>query len=235
MQEKKRILLKLTGEIFLDQEKTNLSSFFIEKIIKQIKILSGTHQFGIVMGGGNFFRGEHQSRLLNINPATGHYVGMVATMMNGLIIKDLLDQQAIASTVFSALDCPAVGTPINQAGINQALKQDHVLIFTGGSGNPFFTTDTTALLRGLQINAEEIWKGTNVDGIYTDDPEQYPDAQLIKSLSYEQALVQKIGIMDATAYTLAQTYKQTIRVFNIFGKEALVRAVQDITFGSTIE
>jgi len=234
MDTKKRILLKLTGEVFLAPDKS-LNATTINAVIGQLKKLSDTHQFGIVVGGGNFFRGSLHGASLNMRAAIGHQVGMLATMMNGLILKDLIAQQGLDPELLSAVPCPEVGASISQQAIDKVLSLNQLLIFTGGTGNPFFTTDTTAVLRGLQIGADEIWKGTNVDGIYDCDPRKNPNAQMLKSVSFAQALDKNLGIMDATAYALAQQHKQKIRVFNIFAPEALIKAAQDNSFGSIIQ
>lgn len=235
MDPKKRILLKLTGEIFLSADKASLSAHSINHLLAQIKKLSATHLFGIVIGGGNFFRGSLHGAALGMKSASGHEVGMLATMMNGLILKDLLEQQGMQTTLFCAIQCAQIGTPISQQAIDNALRANHVLIFTGGTGNPFFTTDTNAVLRSLQINADEIWKGTTVDGIYEADPRKNPQAKKLKKVSYHDALLNNLGIMDATAYALAEQHKQRIRVFNVFTPNALLHAVEDENFGSIIQ
>jgi uridylate kinase len=234
MDSKKKILVKITGTVFLDQEKS-LSVALFKQIARQIKELHASHRFGIVIGGGNFFRGNEHGKQLGINPSIGHQIGMLATMMNGLLVKDILEQQHLDVALFCAVPSPEVGAPITHQDIMDALVHDRILIFTGGTGNPFFTTDTTAVLRALQMQADELWKGTRVDGIYSSDPKKDPRAQLLKQVTYQQALQHNLGIMDATAFALAQQYKQKIRVFSIFEPNALVQAVQSPHFGSIIE
>ncbi|MCX5922563.1 MAG: UMP kinase [Candidatus Dependentiae bacterium] len=234
MHTKQRILLKLTGEIFLSSDKKSLDAANINALIEQIKTLRATHQFGIVVGGGNFFRGNIQGTALGMTAPVGHQVGMLATMMNGLILKDLLEQQDMPTSLLCAISCPEVGTPISQQTIENALHKDHTLVFTGGTGNPFFTTDTNAVLRSLQINAAAIWKGTNIDGVYDANPRTVAHAQLLKKVSYADALQKRLGIMDATAFALAQQHNQTIRVFNIFTPDALLQATNNQDFGSVI-
>lgn len=234
MQSKKRILLKLTGEIFLNQQTNQLDPSFINQVIQQLVQLTPTHQFGIVMGGGNFFRGYEHGTRLGVRPTAGHQVGMLATILNGLILKDLLEQQNCKATLFCAIPTPGIGLPTSQQEIDTALEHDSILIFTGGTGNPFFTTDTNAVLRALQIEADEIWKGTNVDGVYDADPHQNPHAKLLPQLTYTTALERHLAIMDATAFVLAQQHHQTIRVFNIFTHDALLHAARDAHFGSVI-
>ncbi len=235
MSVKKRILLKLTGEVFLDQKNKQLTMIIISDIISQIKQLQETHQFGIVVGGGNFFRGNVHGKQLGITPSVGHQIGMLATMMNGLILNDLLEQNDLQTSLLCAMPSPEVGKPISQETISHAIKNNHIMVFTGGTGNPFFTTDTNAILRALQMSADEIWKGTGVDGVYNTDPRTNKNAQLLKTVSFAQALQQKLSIMDATAYALAERYNQTVRVFDIFSPNALLNSAHDKQFGSIIQ
>jgi len=230
---KKRILLKLTGEI-LGKPHEPFSADIATNLIEQIKQLEPTHQFGIVIGGGNLFRGSVQGKELGLKAETAHSVGMVATIMNGMILQDLFKKQGLKTKLFSAISCPQVATVINQQVIDCALNKGKIVIFAGGTGNPFFSTDTNAVLRSLQISADEVWKGTSIDGVYTKDPAKCPDAKRLAQLTYAQAIEQRLGIMDLTAYSLAQQHKQTIRVFNIFTPDALLNAAQDSNFGSTI-
>jgi uridylate kinase len=234
MNHKTTILLKLTGEILISPINQQLDSQRVRTIAGQIKQIHGTHRFGIVIGGGNFFRGSKHGAALGLTPSVGHQIGMLATMMNGLIVKDLFEQEGLPSTVFCAVPSSEVGMPISSQTIQAARAQNSYMIFTGGTGNPFFTTDTTAVLRGLQINAHEVWKCTGVDGIYTADPKTNLNAQLVQSISYNDVLMQRLGIMDATAIALARDYRLPIRVFNIFKENALIRAASDRLFGSTI-
>ena len=235
MARKKRILLKLTGELFRDRENKQLTAQAINNIIKQIKELNNSYQFGIVIGGGNFFRGREHGKLLGISASMAHQVGMLATMMNGLIIKDLFEQNGVPSSLFCAVPSPEVVAPISQQAIKSALTKNHCIIFSGGTGNPFFSTDTTAVLRCLQIQANEVWKGTLVDGIYDQDPRKNPDAKFVKTIYHTQMLNQQLGIMDAAAIALANQHQLLIRVFNIFQKNALLLAAHDESFGSRVQ
>jgi uridylate kinase len=231
---KTKILLKITGELFLSSERSQLSNQYLIALIEQIQKLRDTHQFGIVVGGGNFFRGSIQGKQLGLSAFGGHQIGMLATVMNGLILKDLFNQYAIPATVFCAQYMPEVGQPINQQNIDQSLNAGHVIIFVGGTGNPYFTTDTTAIVRSLQMNACAIWKGTSVDGIYTADPRKNAHATFLPTISYHDALAKQLGIMDTAAYALAQDHALPIRIFNIFLENALINAAHNKQFGSTI-
>jgi uridylate kinase len=234
MTSKKRVLLKVTGEVFLNTDNKELSATHFNKLIPQLHTLRTTHQFGIVIGGGNIFRGSSQGKILGIHAAAAHQAGMLATMMNGIFIKNLFDQQGINSLIFCAMPCPEVGVSIAQQELDNALDNNILPIFTGGTGNPFFTTDTNAVLRSLQMNAQVIWKATNVGGVYTSDPRQHCDAQHLPRLTYQQALQMELQIMDQAAFAMAQQHKQKIRVFNVFSKDALIQAAHDEHFGSTI-
>ena len=231
---KKRILLKLTGEVF-GKPHEPFSADTVINLIEQIKELQSTHQFGIVIGGGNLFRGSKQGKELGLTAKNAHQVGMLATIMNGVILQDLFEKHGVSTELFSAISCPQVARVINQQAINTALDEGKTVLFAGGTGNPFFTTDTNAVLRSLQISADELWKGTSIDGIYTKDPAKNPDAQLIEKITYAEAIKQRLGIMDLTAYSMAQQHKQRIRIFNIFAPNALHNAAQDSNFGSIIE
>lgn len=230
----KKILLKITGEVFISPVTGKIDNSVLIHLIEQIKSLHATHQFGIVMGGGNFFRGSQHGSALGISASVGHQVGMLATMMNALLIKDLFESNAVPAVVLSAIDCPEVGAAISAQTIQAALNAGAIIIFAGGTGNPFFTTDTTAVLRGLQIQADEIWKGTHIDGVYDSDPKNNSSAQFLKRISYHTALEKKLGIMDATAFALAATHQQVLRIFSIFEDNCLIKAATNNNFGSTI-
>jgi uridylate kinase len=234
MDNKKRILLKLTGEAFVNPATGQLAPDTIVAVINQIRLLNHSHQFGLVVGGGNFFRGHKEGRVLGMTPSSGHQVGILATMLNGIILKDLLEQHDISTTIFCALECPTAGKPISQQSITAAVKKDDTIIFTGGTGNPFFTTDTNAILRGLQMEAAQVWKGTKVDGVYDKDPNVHTDARRYDKLTYLEAITKKLGIMDPPAFALAQQFNTQVRVFNIFEPQALLNAAQDDTFGTLI-
>jgi uridylate kinase len=229
----KRILLKLTGTALLDSD-GKPSSVFITKLAEQLYVLRDSHQFGIVIGGGNFFRGSQHGTAMGLHATTAHHVGMLATMMNGLIVSNILKQQNLNTTVLCALPCPTVGQLVCQHEIDAAQQRGDIIIFTGGTGNPFFTTDTTAVLRALQLGAEEIWKATDVDGIYHADPRKQPEAGFIPATTYNEALEQNLAIMDSTAYTLAAEHNHVIRVFNAFAPDALIQAAHNPQFGSTL-
>lgn len=235
MSTKKTVLLKITGEVLNSKKNGNVDNQLVISLAKQIKELSTTHYFGVVIGGGNFFRGNKQGKQLGISASVGHQIGMLATMMNGLIVKDLFEQHGIACTLLCAVPSNEVGKTISQQAIESARQKNHCMIFSGGTGNPFFTTDTTAVLRGLQIEADIVWKGTHVKGIYTQDPTKDPNARFLERISYQQALNENLRIMDPTAFALAKEHHLPIRIFDIFTDNALIKAATDKTFGSIVE
>ena len=229
---KKTVLLKITGET-LPRAEQGLDGSILEHLASQVAQLLHTHQFGIVMGGGNFFRGAHPGKLA-ISANVGHTVGMLATLMNGLIVQDIFQRRGIATHLFTATPYGAAGEVVSPQALNQAIAQKECIIFAGGSGNPYITTDTTAVIRALQLGASELWKGTNVDGIYSEDPKKNTSAHLLSKVSYEEAIKNRYAVMDLTAFVLAEQYKVPLRIFNIFSPEALMRAAQEPSFGSIV-
>lgn len=227
MRNKKKILLKLSGSTFESADTIN-------ELASQIKKLQSSHLFGIVIGGGNFFHGKQDGKKLGLTPSVGHHVGMVGTIMNGLILKDLFEKQNLNVSLFSSIVCPSLAKPTQPEAIDLAVKNEQIIIFSGGTALPFFTTDTNAIVRALQIGAKEVWKATDVKGVYDNNPKKNPDAKLINQMSYSEALEKKIEVMDSTAFTLAATHKLTIRIFNIFSKDALIKAAENSAFGSKV-
>ena len=188
MQAHQRILLKLTGQIFLNKTTGLPDASLANSLVKQIKELSSTHQFGIVIGGGNLFRGSQQGKQLGLSPWAAHTSGMLATIINGVMLSDMLAKAEIPTTLVSALNCPEVAQPISQQGIEQSLRNGNCIVFAGGTGNPYFTTDTNAILRALEIGATQVWKCTSVAGVFEADPLVNPTAKILKNVTYEQAL-----------------------------------------------
>lgn len=229
----KIVLLKITGE-FLNSKADVINTSSIREIAHQIRELRPSHYFGIVIGGGNFFRGSQEGAALGLSPNMSDNVGMLATLMNGAIIQDLFAQEGLDAQLFSAIECPNVASSLSPQELTFALRTRDCIIFAGGLGNPFFTTDTTAVVRGLQIGADEVWKATKVDGIYTQDPALHATAQRIDTITYTEALAKNISIMDESAFSLARKHKISIKVFSLFTPQALLRAARESSFGSTI-
>lgn len=232
MSQKTRILLKLTGNVLDIKEGGSSSRDLINTIIEQLKELSEQFQFGIVIGGGNFFRGSIQGRQLGMTEWAAHTTGMMATIMNSIILKDLFTQSGLETEVLSAIDCPLIASPISIAAVEKALARNVIIIFAGGTGVPYFTTDTNAVIRCSQLGSRIILKATSVDGIYDVDPNKHKDAKLLKSISYDEALSKGIGVMDATAYIMARDHNMSIKIFDIFKPNSIVKALRETDFGS---
>ncbi len=228
---KKRILLKISGEL-LGVELTCKN--ILAAVIAQIVELSATHQFGIVVGGGNFFRGSKQGKDLGMSRSAADAVGMLATVMNGLILQDLLTQAGLSVVVASSIVMPAVVMPLSDGALKEALKAEKHIIFVGGTGCPFVTTDTNAVIRALQIDACQLWKATKVNGVFDKDPMIDSSAQHFATITYQQMLDQHLLVMDRTAIILAQENKLITKVFNVFTDNALRRVACEEHFGSTI-
>jgi len=224
----KTILLKVSGEVL------NHDAILAGSIARQLAQLTQTHTIGVVVGGGNFFRGAKEGKEWGLAATTGDAVGMLATVMNGLILQDLFGKAGIACTLLSALPIAGVVQPISQEAIINAHAQKKVIIFVGGTGSPYFSTDTTAIVRALQMGAQEIWKATKVGFIYDSDPAINQGAKPLTTVTYDHVLKNNLRIMDQTAFALAQEHKLTIRVFNIFEKDALIKVADNPNVGSTL-
>jgi uridylate kinase len=235
MHSQQRIILKLSGRIFINNATGLLESTLAESIVDQIKELSRSYQFGIVIGGGNMFRGSQQGKQLGLSPWAAHTCGMLATLINGVALRDMLTKVGVPVTLVSALSCPEVAQAISQQSVEQSLQNGDCIIFAGGTGNPYFTTDTNAVLRAIEMGATEVWKGTSVAGVYDSDPKHNSKATLLKTVTYTQAITNNLGIMDSTAFTLAKEHDLTIRVFDIFEHNALKAVSQDSKFGTIIQ
>lgn len=235
---KTRILLKLTGTILQSSNTRSGKAIhdFVVTLAEQLKVLHSRYHFGIVIGGGNFFRGDEQGVAYGISSSVGHQVGMLATVMNGFILQDIFRQVGIESTILSAQPLSGIGIAYtaHQENIDHALANNRIIIFAGGTGAPFFTTDTTAVVRALQMHSHIIWKATTVDGIYSANPHQNTHAEKYAQITYNEAIAKELGVMDLAAFVLAYKHKLQIRVFNIFDTQALIRAAEDISFGTLV-
>jgi uridylate kinase len=221
----KRILLKLSGEALMGEDPYGINRQTIEDIVAEVAQVSRMGvEMAVVIGGGNIFRGVAPGAA-GMDRATADYMGMLATVMNALALSDAMRQAGIASRVQSALNIEQVVEPYIRGKAIRYLEEGKVVIFAAGTGNPFFTTDTAAALRGSEISAEIVLKGTKVDGIYTADPKRDPRAQRYTKISFDEAIARNLKVMDATALTLCRDQKLPINVFSIFKKDALRRVV----------
>lgn len=221
----KRILLKLSGEALMGDDAYGINRETVNAIVAQVKeVVSLGVQVGIVIGGGNIFRGVAPAAD-GMDRATADYMGMLATVMNAMALQDAMKQAGVAARVQSALNIEAVAEPYIRGKAIRYLEEGKVVIFGAGTGNPFFTTDTAAALRGVEIDAEIVLKATKVDGIYTADPKKDPSATRYDVVSYDEAINKNLKVMDATAFTLCRDQKMPIAVFSIFKQGALKRVI----------
>jgi uridylate kinase len=221
----KRILLKLSGEALMGEDAYGINSAMLAGIVGEIKaVVDLGVELGIVIGGGNIFRGMSGAST-GMDRATADYMGMLATVMNAMALSDAMRQSGLNSRVQSALGIEQVVEPYIRGKAIRYLEEGKVVVFAGGTGNPFFTTDTAAALRGSEIGAEIVLKATKVDGIYSADPKKNPNAKRYARISFDDAIGQDLKIMDATAFALCRAQRLPINVFSIFKPGALKRVV----------
>ncbi len=221
----KRILLKLSGEALMGSDAYGINRQTITEIVGEVKsIVDLGVQVGVVIGGGNIFRGVAPGAT-GMDRAQADYMGMMATVMNALALQDAMKTAGMNARVQSALNIEQVVEPYIRGRAIRALEQGRTVIFAGGTGNPFFTTDTAAALRGAEIGAEIVLKATKVDGIYSADPKKDPLATRYERISFNEAIQKNLAIMDATAFALCRDQKLPVNVFSIFKTGALKRVV----------
>ncbi len=221
----KRILLKLSGEELMGQEGFGIDPKVLDKMALEIGQLVGIGvQVGLVVGGGNLFRGAALSAA-GLDRVSGDHMGMLATVMNGLALRDALERSNIQSHVMSAIPMSGVVEHYDRRRAIRYLEQGEVVIFAAGTGNPFFTTDSAACLRGIEVNAELVLKATKVDGVYDMDPMKNSNAKMYERLTYDEALDKKLGVMDLTAICLCREHNMPVRVFRMSKVGALLNIV----------
>jgi uridylate kinase len=231
----KRILLKISGEALLGDKSFGIDNKVINQIAEELKEI---HQYGveigIVIGGGNIFRGVAGEKL-GMDRARADYMGMLATLINALALQDAIESKGIPCRVMSALEVIEVAEPYIREKALKHLEKGRVLILACGTGNPFFTTDTAAALRALELKADVLFKATKVDGVYEKDPLKDPSARKFDELTFDEALQKKLKVMDATAFSLARDYKLPILVFNLLKYGNIKRAVFGERVGTLIK
>ena len=221
----KRILLKLSGEALMGEDRYGINQAVMGRIVAEIEEISKLGiEIAIVVGGGNIFRGMKSANDA-LERVTADYMGMLATVMNALALQDAMKQVGLVPRIQSALRIEQVVEPYIRGRAIRYLKDGRVVIFAAGTGNPFFTTDTAAALRGMEMNVDIMLKATKVDGIYTSDPQINPDAIRFHKLSFDEAIAKNLQVMDATALTLCRDQKLPLNVFSIFKEGALKRIV----------
>ena len=215
MQSYKRILLKLSGEALMGNKKYGIDEDLLKQYVIQIKELSDKGiKIGIVIGGGNIFRGISGEKV-GFDRVKGDYMGMLATVINGLAIQSMLESLGGKGIVMTAIEMSPVGIRYSKEKVNLAFEKNEVIIFTFGTGNPYFTTDTAAALRAIEMEAEVLLKGTRVDGVYTADPEKDPSAKKFDKLTFTEAYSRGLKIMDLTAFTMCGENNIPIIVFDM--------------------
>jgi uridylate kinase len=230
----KRVLLKLSGEALMGEQQFGVDPAVVTRIARDVGELQGLGvETAIVIGGGNIFRGLAASAR-GMDRATADYMGMLATVINGLALQDALEQQNVVTRVVTAIEMRAVAEPFIRRRAIRHLEKGRVVIFAAGTGNPYFTTDTAAALRAMEIRAEVILKGTKVDGVYSADPFVDPTATKYATISYLQVLERQLRVMDATAISLCMDNKLPIVVFNLRQPGSIRQVVMGDPVGTTV-
>ncbi|MBI3282592.1 UMP kinase [Candidatus Curtissbacteria bacterium] len=231
----KRILLKLSGETFLGKREYGIDPQFTQWLAKEIiKAVKGGAQVAIVVGGGNIFRGTSAAEH-GLERTVGDYIGMLATIMNSLALQAALEKENQPTRVLSAIEIKDVCEPYIRRRAIRHLEKGRVVIFAGGSGNPYFTTDTAAALRALEAECEIILKGTKVDGVYDRDPTKYKDAKKFDTISFKDAITNKgIEVMDNSALSMCMDHKIPILVFDLAGEGNIAKAASGEKLGTLI-
>ncbi len=221
----RRVLLKLSGEALMGDDAYGINRVTIERMVREVAGISALGvELAVVIGGGNIFRGVAPGAA-GMDRATADYMGMLATVMNSLALQDALRQVGVVARVQSALKIEQVVEPYIRPKALRYLEEGKVVIFAAGTGNPFFTTDTAAALRGAEMGVEIVLKATKVDGVYSADPELDPHAVRYQSISFDEAIAGHLKVMDATAFALCRDQKLPIKVFSIFKEGALRRVI----------
>ncbi len=231
----RRALLKVSGEALAGEKGQGLDYAIVEALAEEIKTVHalGVH-LGLVVGGGNIIRGATASRE-GLDRVSADYMGMLATVINALALQDVLEKVGVDTRVMTAIRMESLAEPYIRRRATRHLEKGRLVIFAGGTGNPYFSTDTAGVLRALEIEAEVILKATNVDGIYTSDPRTNPDAEFIPELSFQEAIVRNYAVMDANAFGLCKANGLPIVVFNMNKPGAISRVLQGERVGTIVK
>ncbi len=231
----KRVLLKLSGEALIGDKNYGIDPTILNDYAKEIKeIYDINTEVAIVIGGGNIFRGVSGASK-GMDRVQADYMGMLATMINGLALQSALENNEVPTRLQSAINVEAIAEPFIKRRATRHLEKGRVVIFGSGTGNPFFTTDSAAVLRAIEINADVILKGTRVDGIYNSDPEKNKEAIKFDSLSFDEVLKKGLKVMDTTAFTLSQENKLPIIVFDMNNKGNLIKIINGEKIGTRVD
>ncbi len=231
----RRVVLKLSGEAFADPAtRYGIDPTIVARVAEEISIVHNEgYEIGVVVGGGNIFRGV-STAAGGMDRANADYMGMLATVINALALRDALERAGSPARVQTAITIQQVAEPYIRLRAIRHFEKGRVVIFAGGTGNPFFTTDTTAALRGAEIGADAVLKATKVDGVYDADPATNADATLLANVTYMDAIQRQLGVMDATAITMCMDNNLPIRVFNMNRPGEIVRAVRGEDVGTLV-
>ncbi|MEA1903772.1 MAG: UMP kinase [Actinomycetota bacterium] len=231
----RRVLLKLSGEAFADPAiGYGIDSPTVNRVADEIAEAVGAGvEVAVVVGGGNIFRGVSEAAK-GMDPATADYMGMLATVINALALRDALEKAGVVTRVQSAITMQELAEPYIRLRAMRHLEKGRVVIFAAGTGNPFFTTDTTAALRAIEMNADEILKASKVDGVYESDPKINPDAKRIPELSYMDFIARELRVMDTTAVTMCKEHEVPIHVFDMTEHGNIVKAVRGDQIGTVV-
>ena len=229
----KRILLKLSGESLMGNENYGIDYNMLSFYSKQIKLISKEIQIAIVIGGGNIYRGD-KSKSAGFDRVQGDYMGMLATIINGIALQSALEKEGLQTRMLTAIRMEQIAEPFIRRKAIRHLEKSRIVIFGGGTGNPYFTTDTAATLRAIEIEADVIIKGTRVDGIYDSDPEKNPSAIKFDNITFEEVYDKKLNVMDMTAITLCKENKLPLCVFNMNKENNLLHICQGKKVGTEV-
>jgi len=234
-QQNKRILLKLSGEALMGDASSGISPEVIQRIAVEVKeLVTLGIEVGLVIGGGNIFRGAGLAAQ-GLDRVTGDHMGMLATVINALAMQDALEHNGVPARVMSAIKINQICEDYIRRRAVRHLEKNRVVIFAAGTGNPFFTTDSAASLRAVEIGADLLIKATKVDGVYTSDPMKDPDAKRYDRLTYDEILHKRLEVMDATAIVLCRDHNMPLRILNINKPGALIDAVNGLDEGTLVE
>jgi uridylate kinase len=230
-----RILIKLSGEALMGTQNYGIDTNVAKKVAEEIKAVRDLGiELAIVVGGGNIFRGVSKSAG-NMDRGSADYIGMLATVMNAVVLQDALEKLGVYTRVMSAIDIPQLAEPFIRRRAERHLEKKRVVIFAAGTGNPYFTTDSAAALRALEVKAEVIFKATKVDGIYSDDPKLNSNAERYEKISYQEVLEKQLKVMDASSISLCRDNNLPIMVFNMTEDGNIIKAVNgDLSIGTLV-
>lgn len=230
----RRILLKLSGEALMGKKEFGIDNQMILHYAEEIKSIQRLGvEVAVVIGGGNIYRGVNNEENV-IERVQGDYMGMLATVINGMALQSTLESIGVYTRLISAIEMKEVAEPYIRRRAVRHLEKGRVVIFSGGTGNPYFTTDSAAALRAIEVSADVILKGTKVSGVFTEDPEKNPNAEMYDHLTFDEAIDKSLRIMDKTAFTLCQENNLPIIVFNIYKKGNLQSLIQGGSLGSVV-